>query len=131
MIKINKAEAVKVVFPAGADPEDDAAVLKALSELRRRTGRPVFITAGRRGSGSAIRNRSSCAPSAFPNRPTSPGRGQRHGRRRPGALRRRDPRGGRLDGQPGRVLTVQQLATTGTAKPEELGPRLEMWLDQG
>lgn len=28
-------------------------------------------------------------------------------------------------------ITVQQLATTGTARPEELGPRLEMWRAQG
>jgi sugar/nucleoside kinase (ribokinase family) len=27
-------------------------------------------------------------------------------------------------------ITVQQLATTGTASPEELPPRLEMWLGQ-
>jgi hypothetical protein len=28
-------------------------------------------------------------------------------------------------------ITVQQLATTGTASPDELVPRLEMWLAQG
>jgi sugar/nucleoside kinase (ribokinase family) len=28
-------------------------------------------------------------------------------------------------------ITVQQLATTGTASPAELMPRLEMWLSQG
>jgi sugar/nucleoside kinase (ribokinase family) len=28
-------------------------------------------------------------------------------------------------------ITVQQLGTTGTARPEELAPRLEMWLAQG
>ena len=28
-------------------------------------------------------------------------------------------------------ITVQQLATTGTARPEDLGPRLELWLSQG
>ncbi len=27
-------------------------------------------------------------------------------------------------------ITIQQLATTGTARPEELGPRLKLWLDQ-
>jgi len=28
-------------------------------------------------------------------------------------------------------ITVQQLATTGTASPEQLGPRLELWRSQG
>jgi sugar/nucleoside kinase (ribokinase family) len=28
-------------------------------------------------------------------------------------------------------ITVQQLAVTGTASPDQLGPRLEMWLGQG
>jgi sugar/nucleoside kinase (ribokinase family) len=27
-------------------------------------------------------------------------------------------------------ITVQQLATTGVARPEQLPPRLQMWLDQ-
>jgi sugar/nucleoside kinase (ribokinase family) len=27
-------------------------------------------------------------------------------------------------------ITVQQLATTGTARPDQIGPRLAMWLSQ-
>ena len=49
MIKVNAREAVKQVFPPGAEDPDDETVARAVAELRRRTGRPVFVTAGGRG----------------------------------------------------------------------------------
>jgi bifunctional ADP-heptose synthase (sugar kinase/adenylyltransferase) len=132
MIKVNAREALKQAFRPGAEDPDDAAVIRAMNELRARTGRPVFVTAGRRGMWT-----SDPQPTLV------------RGVRVPGPT---DPTGAGDSATAGAVLalcagasppeaalvanlvasiTVQQLAVTGTANPDELVPRLEMWLAQG
>jgi sugar/nucleoside kinase (ribokinase family) len=131
MIKVNAREAVKEIFPDCAAPEDDERVGRSLLELRRRNGKPVFVTTGPRGIWV-----SDPVPLLVPGvrveEPT-------------------DPTGAGDSATAGAVLalcagaglqeaalvancvasiTVQQLATTGTASPNQLGARLEMWRSQ-
>jgi bifunctional ADP-heptose synthase (sugar kinase/adenylyltransferase) len=132
VIKPNTREAVHQVFGEAADTGDDAVVHRAVGELRQRTGRPVFVTAGARG--------------IWVSDPTVVlVRGVR-------VEEPTDPTGAGDSATAGAVLslcagasleeaalianlvasiTVQQLATTGTATPAQLGPRLEMWRNQG
>ncbi|HYA48144.1 MAG TPA: PfkB family carbohydrate kinase [Burkholderiales bacterium] len=132
MIKVNAREALKQAFRPGEEEPEDAAVARAVSRLRARTGRPVFVTAGRRGIWTSDPEPQLVRAVRVPE-PT-------------------DPTGAGDSATAGAVLalcagataveaalvanlvasiTVQQLATTGTARPEELVPRLEMWLSQG
>jgi len=131
VIKVNACEVVREVFGDRADAEDDTVVGRATSGLARRTGKPVFVTAGRRGIwvGGA---EATLVPAVRVEEPT-------------------DPTGAGDSATAGAVLalcagstlqeaalvanlvasiTVQQLATTGTATPSQLGPRLEMWRRQ-
>ncbi len=131
MIKVNAREAVKQVFPPGAEDPDDETVARAVAELRRRTGRPVFVTAGGRGMWTSDPETALVRGVSVPE-PT-------------------DPTGAGDSATAGAVLalcagatapeaalvanlvasiTVQQLAVTGTAGRRELGPRLEMWRAQ-
>jgi sugar/nucleoside kinase (ribokinase family) len=110
------------------DPDD---VRDAMVALRDRTGKPVFVTAGARGIWV-----SDPEPTLVP------------AVRVEGAI---DPTGAGDSATAGAVLalgagatlreaalvanlvasiTIQQLATTGTASPLQLGPRLEMWRGQ-
>jgi bifunctional ADP-heptose synthase (sugar kinase/adenylyltransferase) len=135
IIKVNSHEAVEETFPGGLPDGDgvlgDDSVKVAMAELRRRTGKPVFVTAGRRGiwiddaQPTLVRGLSVPEPT--------------------------DPTGAGDSATAGAVLslcagaaiheaallanlvasiTVQQLATTGTASPDQLGPRLELWHTQ-
>jgi bifunctional ADP-heptose synthase (sugar kinase/adenylyltransferase) len=130
-IKANEREAVAEIFPELKDTLPDGIVEEAIAQLRSRTGKPVFVTAGRRGiwvsdpSPARVRG-------VNINEPT-------------------DPTGAGDSATAGAVLalcagatlheaalvanlvasiTVQQLATTGTARPDQIGPRLAMWLSQ-
>jgi sugar/nucleoside kinase (ribokinase family) len=131
MVKVNAREAVREAFGDAADASDDASVRQAMTELERRTGKPVFVTAGSRGiwvSGPEA----ALVPAVRVEEPT-------------------DPTGAGDSATAGAVLalcagatlheaalvanlvasiTIQQLATTGTASPPQLGPRLEMWRRQ-
>jgi sugar/nucleoside kinase (ribokinase family) len=132
VIKPNTREAVHQVFGEDADTADDRAVRLAVSELRQRIGRPVFVTAGARGIWVSD-PRVVLVRGVRVEEPT-------------------DPTGAGDSATAGAVLslcagasleeaalvanlvasiTVQQLATTGTASPAQLGPRLEMWRSQG
>jgi bifunctional ADP-heptose synthase (sugar kinase/adenylyltransferase) len=129
-VKVNAGEAVRE-FGKAADAEDDALVRQAVAELERRAGRPVFVTAGSRGiwvSGTPP----TLVPAVRVEGPT-------------------DPTGAGDSATAGAVLalcagatlpeaalvanlvasiTIQQLATTGTATPSQLAPRLELWRKQ-
>lgn len=128
IIKVNALEAVREVTGVAQEPADDGLVARAMSELGARTGRPVVVTAGARGMWV-----SDPAPLLVP------------ALRVGGPI---DPTGAGDSATAGAVLalcagatleeaalianlvasiTVQQLATTGTANPSQLGPRLEMW----
>jgi len=103
-----------------------------IGELRQRAGRPVFVTAGRRGiwvsdpEPSLVRG----VRISEPTDPTGAGDSVNAG----GVLALcagADLREAALVANLVGSITVQQLATTGTARPDELGPRLEMWRGQG
>jgi rfaE bifunctional protein kinase chain/domain len=132
MIKVNAEEAVKEALPAAPGDVNDQIVVEAVAELRKRTGRPVFVTAGRRGMWisdpepllvRAVRV-------AEPTDPTGAGDSATAG-----AVLALCAGASLLEAAVMANLvasiTVQQLATTGTAAPDELAPRLEMWLKQG
>lgn len=132
MVKVNAREAVKQV--SGKDPGDEPAedeVLGALAELRARIGKPVFVTGGRRGiwvsDPSPVLVRAVKVPE--PTDPTGAGDSATAGAvlaLSAGAK----PVEAALVANLVASITVQQLAKTGTARPAELGPRLEMWRAQ-
>lgn len=142
VMKVNAREAVREAFPSRAqrssgEPQesediDAAVVMRASEQLRRRTGRPVFVTAGRRGIWVCDARPALVRAVTVPE-PT-------------------DPTGAGDSASAGAVLalcagaaleeaalvanlvasiTVQQLATTGSAGPDQLGPRLALWRSQG
>jgi bifunctional ADP-heptose synthase (sugar kinase/adenylyltransferase) len=160
IIKVNAHEAVKEIFPDGDQncrgkvgpgrrtgplhsrsngraPSsdvilDDEIVQQAMTELRKRTGRPVFVTAGRRGIW--INDvRPLLVRGVRVSEPTDPtGAGDSATAGAVLAL----CAGANLEeaallANLAASITVQQLATTGTASPNQLVPRLEMWRSQG
>lgn len=131
MIKVNAREALRQAFRVGADEPPDADVVRAMRELRARTGRPVFVTAGQRGIWTSdpepVLVRAVRVPE--PTDPTGAGDSATAGAVLAlcaGAT----PVEAALVANLVASITVQQLATTGTATPAELGPRLELWLSQ-
>ncbi len=132
MIKVNAREALKQAFRPGADEPDDADVIRAMRELRSRTGRAVFVTAGRRGIWTSDPEPALVRAVRVPE-PTDPtGAGDSATAGAVLALcAGAAPPEAALVANLVASITVQQLATTGTASPGELGPRLELWLSQG
>ena len=132
MIKVNAREALMQAFRVGADEPADADVVRALAELRARMGRPVFVTAGRRGIWTSdpepVLVRAVSVPE--PTDPTGAGDSASAGAVLALCAGATPPEAA-LVADLVASITVQQLATTGTASPAELGPRLEMWLSQG
>ena len=131
IIKVNAHEVVKEAFPAGTDANDKI-VTQAMAALRKRIGKPVFVTAGRRGIWISDPEPTLVRGVRVPE-PTDPtGAGDSAtaagvlalcaGASLPEAA---------LMANLVASITVQQLATTGTASPDQIGPRLEMWLSQG
>jgi bifunctional ADP-heptose synthase (sugar kinase/adenylyltransferase) len=132
MIKVNAREALRQAFRVGADEPADADVRRAVAELRARTGRPVFVTAGRRGIWTSDPEPAlvRAVRVAEPTDPTGAGDSATAGAVLAlcaGAT----PVEAALVANLVASITVQQLATTGTAAPAELGPRLELWRSQG
>jgi bifunctional ADP-heptose synthase (sugar kinase/adenylyltransferase) len=131
-IKVNADEAVREADAGGTAADGEAGIRHAIARLAGRTGRPVFVTAGDRGIW------------------VGDGRGAVHvpAVRAPAPI---DPTGAGDSATAGAVLalcagattveaalvanlvasvTIQQLATTGTASPAQLGARLETWRSQ-
>jgi bifunctional ADP-heptose synthase (sugar kinase/adenylyltransferase) len=131
MIKVNAREAVRQVFPPGTENPDDDVVVRAMAELRRRMGKPVFVTAGGRGMWTSDPEPALVRGVAVPE-PTDPtGAGDSATSGAVLALcAGADPREAALVANFVASITVQQLAVTGTASRPELGPRLEMWRAQ-
>jgi len=132
VIKANAREAVRQVFPPGTDTPADAVVVQALAELRRRTGRPVFVTAGPHGIWASdpepVLVRGVRVPE--PTDPTGAGDSATAGAVL-ALCAGANPVEAALVANLVASITVQQLAVTGTATPGQLIPRLEMWLAQG
>jgi sugar/nucleoside kinase (ribokinase family) len=131
IIKANVREAVADTSPTGVDNPADEVVESAVIELRKRTGRPAFVTAGRRGiwisdpSPELVRG----VAVDEPIDPTGAGDSATAGAVLAlcaGASLREAALVANLVAS----ITVQQLATTGTARLDQLGPRLEMWRSQ-
>jgi bifunctional ADP-heptose synthase (sugar kinase/adenylyltransferase) len=131
MIKVNAREAARQVFSPDTENPDDGLVVRALAELRRRTGRPVFVTAGGRGMWTSDPQPALVRGVRVPE-PTDPtGAGDSATAGAVLALcAGASPPEAALVANLVASITVQQLATTGTASPGELGPRLEMWRAQ-
>lgn len=132
IIKVNAGEAVREAFPTDRDAADDDRVRDAMLELRERTGRPVLVTSGARGiwvcDGPPALVRGVQVPE--PTDPTGAGDSATAGAVLAlcaGATLKEAALVANLVAS----ITVQQLATTGTATPDQLGPRLEMWRSQG
>jgi bifunctional ADP-heptose synthase (sugar kinase/adenylyltransferase) len=132
IIKPNAHEAIKETFPDCVGREDDEIMRRAILELRQRTGRPVFVTAGRRGiwisdpEPALVRG----VRVEEPTDPTGAGDSATAGAVL-ALCARAALEEAALVANLVASITVQQLATTGTAKPEQLGPRLEVWRGQG
>jgi rfaE bifunctional protein kinase chain/domain len=132
MIKVNAGEAARQISAGGPDGPDDTTVIRAIAELRKRTGRPVFVTAGSRGMWVSDPEPALVRGVRVPE-PTDPtGAGDSATAGAVLALSSgASPAEAALVANLVASITVQQLATTGTASPAELGSRLEMWLSQG
>ncbi len=131
IVKANVREAVREAFPGWADSEDDQYVMRAVTELVRRTGKPVFVTAGRHGiwisdSRPAL-IRGVRVPE--PTDPTGAGDSATAGAVLALCAGASLPEAALMANLVASIA-VQQLATTGTARPDQLGPRLELWLGQ-
>lgn len=132
IIKVNTREAVNEVFADRAGATNHQIVRQAMSELRRRNGRPVFVTAGSQGiwisdpQPMLVRG----VRVEEPTDPTGAGDSATAGAVLAlcaGASLQEAALVANLVAS----ITVQQLATTGTASPGQLVPRLEMWRRQG
>lgn len=132
MIKVNAREAVRQGFRPGEGDPDDEAVLTAMAGLRKRTRRPVFVTAGPRGIWVSDPEPALVRGVRVPE-PTDPtGAGDSATAGAVLALcAGASPAEAALVANLVASITVQRLGTTGTARPGELAPRLEMWLAQG
>ncbi len=132
IIKVNAGEALREIFPGTPEPAGDEILRQAMKELGRRTTRPVFVTAGRRGiwisDSSQVLVRGVCVDE--PTDPTGAGDSATAGAVLAlcaGASLEEAALMANLIAS----ITIQQLATTGTATPAELGPRLALWMSQG
>jgi bifunctional ADP-heptose synthase (sugar kinase/adenylyltransferase) len=131
IIKVNTGEAVRDVFGDSAQRNDDTTVVRAVSELRARTGRPVFVTSGSRGIwvSDPVPTLVRGVRVPEPTDPTGAGDSATAG----AVLSLCSGAGleeAALVANLVASITVQQLATTGTASPSQLPPRLEMWRSQ-
>ncbi len=131
IIKPNAREAVRQVFPGHAGAVDDELLARAMVELRRRTGKPVFVTSGERGIWVSD-PQPVLVPGVDVPEPTDPtGAGDSA---TAGAVLALCAGAGLLEAALTANLvasiTIQQLAETGTANRDQLVPRLELWRRQ-
>lgn len=131
IVKANAREAVREAIGDGADAGQDAVVRQAVAELGRRTGKPVFVTAGHRGIwvGHTAATLVPAVRVAEPLDSTGAGDSATAGAVLAlcaGATLEEAALVANLVAS----ITIQQLATTGTAAPSQLGPRLEAWRSQ-
>ena len=131
MAKANAAEVVRATVGEEADADDDRVLERGALELRARTGKPVFATAGARGTwvADAVATLVPAVHVDGPTDPTGAGDSATAGAVLAlcaGATLHEAALVGNLVAS----ITLQQLATTGTARPSQLAPRLELWRRQ-
>jgi sugar/nucleoside kinase (ribokinase family) len=131
MIKANQFEVLGRENPPPGQSVPMDALAEAMDRLRRQTAAPVFVT--RSDDGMVVSDpEPTLVPAVRVNTPTDPtGAGDSAtagavlaltaGAEVPEAA---------LIGNLVASITVQQLATTGSARPEDLAPRLAMWRRQ-
>jgi rfaE bifunctional protein kinase chain/domain len=131
IIKPNEFETVGRAFPKPGDKVDDDALLAALSRLRVETGAPVVVTRGARGT--VVTDAETVAvPGVQVDGPTdTTGAGDSAAAGGTLALASGATLAeAALMGNLVASITIQQLATTGVARPRELPARLQMWHGQ-
>ncbi len=131
IIKPNQFEAVDRENPLPDDTVDPDELEKALGLLRRQIGAPIVATRG--AAGMVVTDPElTIVPGVRVEGPTDPtGAGDSATSGCVLALAAGAPLPeAALLGNLVASITVQQLATTGTARPEELLPRLELWRQQ-
>jgi bifunctional ADP-heptose synthase (sugar kinase/adenylyltransferase) len=133
VVKVNAREAVRQVLGDAADARDgDDAIRAALGELARRTARPAFVTAGSRGIWVGDDSAATLVRGVRVEEPTDPtGAGDSATAGAVLALcSGATPAEAALVANLVASITIRQLATTGTAAPSDLLPRLEIWRGQ-
>jgi bifunctional ADP-heptose synthase (sugar kinase/adenylyltransferase) len=138
VLKMNQFELAGIPDPKTGSSLDEAVIAAALPRVARRTGAAVFATAAERGVWAVSEEgaaEAECCPIHVPALriagPTDPtGAGDSFSAGSVLAL----AAGASLEeaalvGNLVASVTVRQLATTGTATPEELYPALDLWLE--
>ena len=131
IIKPNQFEAVGRSDPRPGDAVDLAELAASLPRLRAQTGAPVCCTRGAAGM-MVTDPELTVVPGVRvegPTDPTGAGDSATAGAVLALAAGASLPEAA-LVGNLVASITVQQLATTGTARPDELAPRLQMWQAQ-
>ncbi len=131
IIKPNQFEAVGRENPPPDAAVDRDELAAAMERLRAKTGAPIFVTCG--AAGMAV---SDPEPTLVPGvrvddpiDPTGAGDSATAGAVLALASGAQLPEAA-LVGNLVASITIQQLATTGTARPDQLAARLKMWLRQ-
>lgn len=130
-LKCNQFELIGIEpDPAGAEPEWDL-LIQAMLEFRKVNGGPIVVTLGKHGMlvSDPVVTWIPGVKVSGPTDPTGAGDSATAGAVASLACEATLPEAA-LIGNLVASITVQQLATTGTARPEELPPRLQMWIDQ-
>jgi sugar/nucleoside kinase (ribokinase family) len=131
IIKPNQFEAAGIEDPRLGDEVDLAELESVLPKLRATTGAPVFVTRG--AAGMAVFDKELTIVRGVrvegPLDPTGAGDSATAGTVLALTAGASLPEAA-LVGNLVASITVQQLATTGTAQPEQLLPRLAMWQEQ-
>jgi len=131
IIKPNQFEAAGRLAPGLNERVDERELSEAICRLRAETGAPVCATRG--PAGMIVSDpEMTLVPGVRvqgPIDPTGAGDSATAGAVLALAAGATVPEAA-LVGNLVASITIQQLATTGTAKPEQLVPRLEMWLSQ-
>ena len=131
IIKPNQFEAVGRENPRPGEEVDPAELSAAIERLKAETRAPICATCG--AAGMVVSDPEMTAVPGVrvegPIDPTGAGDSATAGAVLALAAGAQLPEAA-LVGNLVASITIQQLATTGTAQPEELPPRLEMWLSQ-
>jgi sugar/nucleoside kinase (ribokinase family) len=131
IIKPNQLEAVGITTQLPGQEINIERLCDAIGQLRRETGAPICVTRG--AAGMLVSDpQPTLVPGVRlqgPTDPTGAGDSATAGAVLALAAGASLPEAALL-GNLVASITVQQLATTGTASPEQLPPRLEMWLAQ-
>jgi sugar/nucleoside kinase (ribokinase family) len=133
VIKPNQHEAVRSAFPDHTGPLDDDLVIEAGRRLSASTGKPIFLTRGERGMIVFDGAECQAVRGVHIEGPTDPtGAGDSATASAvltlaSGGTLREAALVANLVGS----ITVQQLGVTGTARPEDLPARLNLWESQG